>query len=188
MTVDRGIALHKMIRLLTASLGGDGYLNFMGNEFGHPEWIDFPREGNGWSHHYCRRQWSLVDDPNLHYCELNEFDKTMIALLTKERLLTKDAELLKCHQSDKVLIFRKGSVILAFNFNPTQSFEGYFIPTGDEAAYEVLLSSDDQRFGGHGRVDTSWRYQAKKHPEGHAGFPFYLPSRSAVVFKKKSRS
>ena len=185
MVVDRGIALHKMIRLLTASLAGEGYLNFMGNEFGHPEWIDFPREGNGWSHHYCRRQWSLVDNDTLRYGQLNEFDKAMIALLKKEHILTKDAQLLKIHQSDKVLIYRKGNVVFAFNFHPTQSFEGYFIPTGDEGMYSVILSSDDERFGGHSRIDTSWRYKAEKHPEGHAGFPCYLPSRSVVVFKKK---
>ena len=185
MVVDRGIALHKMIRLLTASLAGEGYLNFMGNEFGHPEWIDFPREGNGWSHHYCRRQWSLVDNDTLRYGQLNEFDKAMIALLKKEHILTKDAQLLKIHQSDKVLIYRKGNVVFAFNFNPTQSFEGYFIPTGDEGMYGVILSSDDGTFGGHSRIDTSWRYKAEKYPEGHAGFPCYLPSRSVVVFKKK---
>ena len=185
MVVDRGIALHKMIRLLTASLAGEGYLNFMGNEFGHPEWIDFPREGNGWSHHYCRRQWSLVDNDTLRYGQLNEFDKAMIALLKKEHILTKDAQLLKIHQSDKVLIYRKGNVVFAFNFHPTQSFEGYFIPTGDEGMYSVILSSDDERFGGHSRIDTSWRYKAEKYPEGHAGFPCYLPSRSVVVFKKK---
>ena len=187
MAVDRGIALHKMIRLLTASLAGEGYLNFMGNEFGHPEWIDFPREGNGWSHHYCRRQWSLVDNTTLHYGELNEFDKTMIALLKKEHILTKSAELLKIHESDKVLVYRKGNVVFAFNFNPTQSFEGYFILTGDEGMYSVILSSDDGIYGGHNRIDTSWRYKAEKHPEGHSGFPCYLPSRSVVVFKKKSR-
>ena len=185
MVVDRGIALHKMIRLLTASLAGEGYLHFMGNEFGHPEWIDFPREGNGWSHHYCRRQWSLVDNDTLRYGQLNEFDKAMIALLKKEHILTKDAQLLKIHQSDKVLIYRKGNVVFAFNFNPTQSFEGYFIPTGDEGMYGVILSSDDGTFGGHSRIDTSWRYKAEKYPEGHAGFPCYLPSRSVVVFKKK---
>jgi len=188
MTVDRGVALHKMIRLLTASLAGEGYLNFMGNEFGHPEWIDFPREGNGWSHHYCRRQWSLVDNPNLRYCELNEFDKAMIDLLKKERLLTKDAECLWCHQSDKVLIYRKGNVIFAFNFHPSQSFEGYFIRTGEEGTYQAILSSDDGRFGGPGRIDTQYRYQAKTYDNGERiGFPCYLPSRSAVVFKKKSR-
>ena len=185
--VDRGIALHKMIRLLTAALGGDGYLNFMGNEFGHPEWIDFPREGNGWSHHYCRRQWSLVDDTTLHYCELNEFDKAMIALLTEEKLLTKKAELLSCHQSDKVLIFRKGNVVFAFNFNPVDSFEGYFIPTGESGMYHVLFSSDEPRFGGHNRVDVTWRYKAETHTEGRTGFPFYLPCRSVTVFKKKGR-
>jgi len=159
----------------------------MGNEFGHPEWIDFPREGNGWSHHYCRRQWSLVDNDTLRYGQLNEFDKAMIALLKKEHILTKDAELLKIHESDKVMIYRKGNVVFAFNFNPTESFEGYFIPTGDEGMYSVLLSSDDGQFGGHSRIDTSWKYKAEKHPEGHAGFPCYLPSRSVVVFKKKGK-
>jgi|TARA_B110001450_G_scaffold246123_1_gene259899 1,4-alpha-glucan branching enzyme len=66
-----------MIRLLTASLGGDAYLNFMGNEFGHPEWIDFPREGNNNSYHYCRRQWSLFDNQDLRYSQLGEWDKAM---------------------------------------------------------------------------------------------------------------
>jgi len=187
MVVDRGVALHKMIRLLTASLAGEGYLNFMGNEFGHPEWIDFPREGNGWSHYYCRRQWSLLDNTTLRYCELNEFDKAMISLLRDEHLLSKEAKLLHCHQADKVLIYRKGNVVFAFNFNPSDSYEGYFIPTGDTGMYRVLLSSDETRFGGPNRVDITWRYKAEKYPEGHAGFPFYLPARSVTVFKKASK-
>ncbi len=65
--VSRGIALHKMIRFITLATAGNGYLNFMGNEFGHPEWIDFPREGNNWSFHFARRQWHLADDPDLKY-------------------------------------------------------------------------------------------------------------------------
>ena len=75
--VSRGMALHKMIRLLTQTLGGEAYLNFMGNEFGHPEWIDFPREGNGNSYDYCRRQWNLMYDTNLRYGQLGDFDKAM---------------------------------------------------------------------------------------------------------------
>ena len=182
--IDRGIALHKMLRLITASLAGEGYLNFMGNEFGHPEWIDFPREGNGWSHHYCRRQWSLVDNPKLRYCELNAFDKAMIALLKEEKLLSKRAVCRWLHQQDKVIVYTKGDLIFIFNFHPGSSCEGYFIPAGKAGNYEVLLSSDEGRFGGFSRVDTEWIYQAKKMPDGRLGFFCYLPSRSAIVLRK----
>jgi 1,4-alpha-glucan branching enzyme len=70
LVVTRGMALHKMIRLITFALGGEGYLTFMGNEFGHPEWIDFPREGNNWSYHYAIRRWDIADDNNLRYSRL----------------------------------------------------------------------------------------------------------------------
>ena len=184
MVIDRGIALHKMIRLLTASLAGEGYLNFMGNEFGHPEWIDFPREGNGWSHHYCRRQWSLVDNPDLRYSQLNLFDKEMIELLKKEYILGKEPVNLWTHQSDKVLIYSVGNVIFAFNFNPTKSFDGYWIPVPQEGSYKVLMSSDDGRFGGFDRIATDYHYMAHKTPDGKTGFQCYLPNRSAMVLKK----
>ncbi len=182
--VDRGIALHKMIRLLTSTLGGDGYLNFMGNEFGHPEWIDFPREGNGWSYHYCRRQWNLVDDHSLRYCELNEFDKAMIALIKKEKLLVKESVLRCIHEGDQVVAFSKGCSTLAFNFNPHKSFEGYFIPTESEGDYKVTLSSDDGRFGGYSRVDSETIYRSRRQPDGRIGFYCYLPTRTALAFKR----
>ncbi len=184
LVIDRGIALHKMIRLITASLAGEGYLNFMGNEFGHPEWIDFPREGNGWSYHYCRRQWSLVDDKNLHYSELNNFDKAMISMLKKENVLLMTPENRWLHNDDKVLIYTKGDVVFIFNFNPTRSFEGYFVPVGSEGTYRVILSSDDHEFGGFSRIDTSRDYVAEKTPADWIGFPYYLPCRTAVVMKK----
>ncbi len=184
MVVDRGIALHKMIRLLTASLAGEGYLNFMGNEFGHPEWIDFPREGNGWSYHYCRRQWSLVDNENLRYCELNDFDKAMITLLKDEDILSKKAESRWLHQDDKIIMYNKGDVIFVFNFHPTKSFEGYFVPVVTEGKYRVVLSSDDGTFGGQDRVDKEYVYSTVRTPDDWVGFPCYLPNRSAFVLKK----
>ena len=184
MTVDRGVALHKMIRLLTASLAGEGYLNFMGNEFGHPEWIDFPREGNGWSHHYCRRQWSLVDNPFLRYEELNAFDKAMIAMLKDEKLLAKEARHMYDHLSDKVLMYSKGNIIFAFNFNPTESYDGYFLRVPTPGTYKVILSTDDPKFGGPGNVDTTYVYKTQKTASGWYGFPVYLPARSAFVLKK----
>ena len=184
MVVDRGIALHKMIRLLTASLAGEGYLNFMGNEFGHPEWIDFPREGNGWSYHYCRRQWSLVDNENLRYCELNDFDKAMITLLKDEDILSKKAESRWLHQDDKIIMYNKGDVIFVFNFHPTKSFEGYFVPVVTEGKYQVVLSSDDGTFGGQDRVDKEYIYSTVRTPDDWVGFPCYLPNRSAFVLKK----
>ena len=183
--IDRGIALHKMIRLITASLAGEGYLNFMGNEFGHPEWIDFPREGNGWSYHYCRRQWSLVDNSDLRYRELYSFDKAMIKLLKEENLLSVAAENRWLHQDDKVLIYTKGDIVFIFNFHPTKSFDGYFVPVGNEGTYKVVLSSDEAEFGGFSRVDTTAEYKSFRTPIGWNGFKCYLPNRTAIVMKKE---
>ena len=184
MVIDRGIALHKMIRLLTASLAGEGYLNFMGNEFGHPEWIDFPREGNGWSYHYCRRQWSLAENPDLRYGGLMAFDKAMVNLLRKGRLLSKPSVNRWMHQDDKVLIYEKGNALFAFNFHPHKSFDSYFIPVGEEGTYSVVLSTDSSAFGGFDRADAAYRYTATAWPDGRIGFLCYLPSRAALVLKK----
>ena len=184
LIIERGVALHKMIRLITASLAGEGYLNFMGNEFGHPEWIDFPREGNGWSYHYCRRQWSLVDDESLRFCQLNRFDKDMIHLLKGERLMNKAAINQWMHNDDKVIIFSKRKVVFAFNFNPTKSFDGYFVPVEQEGEYKVVLSTDDREYGGFNRTDNQYVYQATKGRDGRIGFLCYLPNRTGIGFKK----
>lgn len=185
MTIARGIALHKMIRLVTASLAGEGYLNFMGNEFGHPEWIDFPREGNGWSYHYCRRQWSLTDNHDLRYSDLNAFDKAMIEMLKVERVLTKAPVLSLLNHRDKVMVYEKGNLVFVFNFNPTKSFDGYQLPIPKAGKYKAILSTDDASFGGSARVDTQYVYTSQIQADGRMGFKCYLPSRSAIVFKKK---
>ncbi|MBE6768150.1 MAG: 1,4-alpha-glucan-branching enzyme [Ruminococcaceae bacterium] len=181
--IDRGMALHKMIRLVTSTLAGEGYLNFMGNEFGHPEWIDFPREGNGWSYHYCRRQWSLADNDLLRYGQLEAFDRAMIALLKRERLLTKPAKLLWTHNDHNLMVYQKGGVIFAFNFHPTRSEDKLWIPLNAPETYRAILTTDDAAFGGFGRVDTAYRYTPECH-EGDNGFYLYLPARTAVVLKK----
>ena len=182
--IDRGIALHKMIRLITASLAGQGYLNFMGNEFGHPEWIDFPREGNGWSYHYCRRQWSLVDDTNLRYEQLDKFDKAMVKLLKKGDILNKDAVNRWVHQDDKLIIYTKGEYVFIFNFHPEKSFDGYFVPVGEKGTYRVALTTDSAEFGGFSRVDASVKYKTVTTPAGWVGFKCYIPCRCAIVLKK----
>ena len=184
MTVDRGVALHKMIRLITSSLAGEGYLNFMGNEFGHPEWIDFPREGNGWSYHYCRRQWSLAENPDLRYGYLREFDKAMIAFLKKERLMIKKAECHTIHNSDKIIVYSKGKDVFVFNFNPSQSFDGYWVPVNEVGQYQVIMSTDDSQFGGYDRVDKNYVYTAVDYGGTRPGFHCYLPNRCGIVFKK----
>lgn len=181
--VDRGVALHKMIRFITMSLGGAGYLNFMGNEFGHPEWIDFPRQGNGWSYHYCRRQWSLVDNQNLKYCWLNEFDKELISF-TKEHHILEDENPynMSVHQQDNMLIYERGSVVFTFNFHPTRSFEGYFVPVSTPGKYQAVLTSDEGRFGGQDRISKDVVYNTIELPDGRTGFFAYLPSRTAAAF------
>ena len=183
LIIDRGIALHKMIRLLTATLGGQGYLTFMGNEFGHPEWIDFPREGNGWSYHYCRRQWSLADNKDLKYHYLNDFEKAMVAAMKKFRVLQGKDQQLYLHNAHKTLLYKKGNGLFAFNFHPVNSYEGYFLPVPEAGNYEVVMSTDDFCFGGQGRVYH--QSYATTERDGRPGILFYLPSRTAVILKKK---
>lgn len=183
LIIDRGMALHKMLRLVTMSLGGEGYLTFMGNEFGHPEWIDFPREGNGWSYHYCRRQWHLADDPELKYQYLNIFEKDMVMLAKSSRILQGRRTLLALDNTAKTLVYKKGDAVLAFNFHPMDSYNGYFLPMPNVGEYKVVMSTDDYCYGGQGRI---WhqRYTTVEQ-DGRAGILLYLPSRTAVVLKKK---
>ena len=181
--IDRGMALHKMLRLLTMSLGGEGYLTFMGNEFGHPEWIDFPREGNGWSYHYCRRQWSLADNPNLKYGFLRAFEKDMVSNAKSHGVIGGNDRQLLVHNGDNVLAYQKGEAVFVYNFDPSRSYEGYFVPMAEEGEYHVVFSSDDYCYGGHGRI-AHQSYTATLQPDGRIGFQVYLPSRTATVFEK----
>ena len=182
-TVYRGMALHKLLRLITMSLGGEGYLTFMGNEFGHPEWIDFPREGNGWSYHYCRRQWSLAENPDLKYGFLQAFEIAMIDLAKKLKVIGSQDVQLALDNTQKTLVYEKGQGIFAFNFHPVNAYTDLFIPTPAPGDYQVVMSSDDYCFGGDGRIHHL-RYTAQAQEDGRCGFCVYLPNRTALVLKK----
>lgn len=187
-TARRGMALHKMIRLVTSAAMNGGYLNFMGNEFGHPEWIDFPREGNGWSHKYARRQWNLVDNKELCYHLLGDFDRNMLDVIKKEKDFIKTPVVEIWHNDgDQVLAFMRGDLLFVFNFSPSRSFTdyGFLVPTG---SYYVLLNTDAKEFGGNGFADDSVSHitnydqlYAAQHKEW---LKLYIPSRSAVVLRK----
>ena len=180
--IERGIALHKMIRLVTLSLGGEGYLNFMGNEFGHPEWIDFPREGNGWSHFYCRRQWHLADDESLKYVYLLDFDREMVAFAKEHKLFKKAPKVLQIDENNQVMVYERGGVVFAFNFSPHNAYVDYKIKV-PKGKYQVTLSSDESKFGGYDRISTEYIYEAKKCKGGYE-FPIYLPARTAMCLTK----
>lgn len=185
----RGIALHKMIRLVTASTVNGGYLNFMGNEFGHPEWIDFPREGNGWSHKYARRQWHLVDDKELCYHFLGDFDKAMLQTLKLEKDL-QDLPVIEIwhNDGDQILAFQRGDLLFVFNFSPTTSYTdyGFMVKKG---AYSVVLNTDNPDFGGYGLTDDTITHFTNEDPileaDGKGWLQLYIPARSAVVLRKK---
>ena len=183
--IDRGMALHKMIRMATMTLGGEGYLNFMGNEFGHPEWIDFPREGNGWSYFYCRRQWHLADDETLRYGYLQEFDKAMLGLVKRKGLYGKQPNSLYIDNGGKVLIYERAGVIFALNFHPTNHYEGYWLTVPEEGKYQVTLTTDEGKFGGFDRISKEYVYTATKHPDGNAKLQIYLPARTGLCMVKK---
>ena len=185
----RGIALHKMIRLVTSSTMGGGYLNFMGNEWGHPEWIDFPREGNGWSCKYARRQWNLVDNKDLCYHWLGDFDRKMIEVMKSQKdfNLTPVQEIW-INEGDQIMAFMRGDLLYVFNFSPTRSYTdyGFLVPMGE---YNVVLNTDSPDYGGFGFSDDSVAHFTNFDPmyagDGKGWLQLYIPARSAVVLKKK---
>ena len=198
--VRRGIALHKMIRLVTASTINGGYLNFMGNEFGHPEWIDFPREGNGWSHKYARRQWNLVDNKDLCYHWLGDFDRAMLDVVRQCFEVPKQrgrkafsakmgypVEEIWHDDGDQILAYKRGDLIFVFNFSPSRSYTdyGFRVPEG---AYDVILNTDATVFGGYGFADDSVRHFTNHdpllHEQGKGWLKLYVPARTAVVLRK----
>jgi 1,4-alpha-glucan branching enzyme len=180
--VERGIALHKLIRLATLVLGGEGWLSFMGNEFGHPEWLDFPREGNGWSYHYCRRQWSLVDNPELKYGWLAEFDRDLMHFTTRFSLLTTPpAQLLHLDAGQKIIVAERANLIFVFNFSVANSLFDYALHVPGLETRELVFDTDQPTTGGHGRVDHAFDY-----PVAADGvMKIYTPSRSGLVYSKK---
>ena len=186
-TVERGIALHKMIRLLTCATINGGYLNFMGNEFGHPEWIDFPREGNGWSHKYARRQWNLVDNKELCFHYLGDFDRSMLKVIKSEKDIQKTNVTEIWHNDgDQVFAFQRGGLLFFFNFSPTRSYTdyGFMVKAG---TYQYLLNTDDVKFGGKGFNDDSLKhltiYDRDLAKDGKGWLKLYLPARSACVLR-----
>lgn len=187
--VNRGIALHKMIRLVTAAAMNGGYLNFMGNEFGHPEWIDFPREGNGWSYKYARRQWNLVDNQDLDYHFLSDFDEAMLEVIKSEKKfnLTPVQEIWH-NDGDQILAFERGDLLFVFNFSPTKSYAdyGFLVKKGE---YHVVLNTDAKAFGGNGLADDGVTHFTNFDPlyekDGKEWLKLYVPARSAVVLRKK---
>ena len=187
--VNRGIALHKMIRLVTAAAMNGGYLNFMGNEFGHPEWIDFPREGNGWSYKYARRQWNLVDNQDLDYHFLSDFDEAMLEVIKSEKKfnLTPVQEIWH-NDGDQILAFERGDLLFVFNFSPTKSYTdyGFLVKKGE---YHVVLNTDAKAFGGNGLADDGVTHFTNFDPlyekDGKEWLKLYVPARSAVVLRKK---
>ncbi len=196
LQIDRAIALHKMIRLVTLTSGAEGYLNFMGNEFGHPEWIDFPREGNQWSFHYCRRQWSLADRDDLRYSDLNRFDQAMLDVFSRARLAGHTARHLAADQNGKILVYEHDDLVFVYNFHPTWSRPDLFLPVNRPGRYRVVFDTDELRFGGQARIDHQIDYIC--HPavdspgeesgdeKKRSGFSVYLPCRTALILQRQS--
>nr|XP_003469368.1 1,4-alpha-glucan-branching enzyme [Cavia porcellus] len=184
--IDRGIQLHKMIRLITHALGGEGYLNFMGNEFGHPEWLDFPRKGNNESYHYARRQFHLADDDLLRYKHLSNFDRDMNRL--EERcgwLSAPQAYVSEKHEDNKIITFERANLLFIFNFHPSKSFTDYRVGTALPGKFKIVLDSDAAAYGGHQRLDhnTDFFSNPFEHNGRHYSLLVYIPNRVALILQ-----
>ena len=183
LVIDRAMALHKMTRLFTLVSGGEAYLTFMGNEFGHPEWIDFPREGNGWSYHYCRRQWSLMYNESLKYRYLYDFEYDMIRVCRENHILKQSyGDLMLDRGDDKILAVYRGGLMFVFNFHPTRSAVNVRVPVNRDGNYTVEFSTDDWRYGGYGQI-YHMSYPTKNEDGSHY-IELYLPARTAVVLRE----
>lgn len=187
--VDRGIALHKLIRLITCAMGGEGYLTFMGNEFGHPEWIDFPREGNGWSYQHCRRQWSLQSDELLRYKHMRAFDEALMGLEKTAHFLTSlPAFVTLAHEEKKLIVLERAGFLFLFNFHHTESYSHCRVPVVRHGKYTLVLSSDDVAFGGYDRIAPAQvAFSTDVAASDHAkhSIEVYIPSRVALVWKRE---
>jgi len=186
-TIARGMALHKMIRLVTNSLGGEGYLNFEGNEFGHPEWLDFPREGNENSFHYARRQWNVVDDDRLRYKYLNNFDREMNHLGGKYGWLEAPQSYVSLkNETDKVLVYERAGLLFIFNFHPSNSFTDFRVGVEEAGEYKIVLSTDQKRFGGFDNISLDSKFfTTAMEWNGRKNFlQVYIPTRTAIVLGK----
>ena len=187
LRIDRGLALHKLARLATLALARDGYLNFMGNEFGHPEWIDFPRAENGWDYGHARRQWSLRDDPNLHFKALGDFDVAMLAAVDAKRARAEDPDLLCANDGDKLLALWRAGRVYVFNFNATASFTDYGVMVPPGRRFRLVLDTDEVRFGGQGRIRPRQVFAPEPVVIGNEQVDYvklYLPARSALVLER----
>ena len=186
LLVDRGLALHKMIRLITAATAGNGYLTFMGNEFGHPEWIDFPREGNNWSYQYARRQWSLIHNHDLRYHYLYDFECAMLKILAAYRIYRHPANHVKTDQGDLVIAFERAGLLFAFNFHPSNSYTDYGLAV-QAGKYNTLLCTDQAEFGGFERFDTHmvYRTQVERSFGFKQNLKLYLPSRTGIILQQQ---
>ncbi len=185
LVIDRGMALHKIIRMLTASLGGEAYMTFIGNEFGHPEWVDFPREGNNWSYKHCKRQWNLVDNPELKYDQLNNWEREMVALLREHHTLAEtNTQELNIDTYNKTIIYKIGELIFVINLHPSHCIFDYnfFVPEAGE--YQLVLNSDDKQFGGFDRVTKNEGYETMLLND-IPHLSIYNINRAVLVFKKK---
>lgn len=187
LVVDRGMALHKMARLATIGAAAHGYLNFMGNEFGHPEWIDFPREGNNWSYQYARRQWSLRDNPELKFHALADFDLAMINLVRERGIIgSSPVELRLINEGDKFMAYEHHGLLFCMNFHPTKSYTDYPIdvPPG---TYRLVLNTDDPHFGGFGIVQGEQIHHSYNFMDGttpRTQIKIYIPARTGFVLER----
>jgi 1,4-alpha-glucan branching enzyme len=188
LVIDRGIALHKLIRLMTITTGGEAYLNFMGNEFGHPEWIDFPRAGNEWSYKHARRQWSLSENGFLRYSQLGEFDRAMVEMV-KEYGVMGDGYPYN-HMMDehnKTMVYSHRGLVFVLNWHPTASIPDYELCVPWAGKYEVLFSSDEKRFGGHDRADVAGEHFTTTHKREDGSeyytINIYNTSRTGIVLR-----
>lgn len=148
--VDR-LNLLKTIKVITMVLGGEGYLNFIGNEFNHPEWVEFPSKENEWSFERCRRYWDLISkDHGSYYIFLLNFEKKILKIVSElsfgGRHWLDLLERVPNEENSNLLIVKIGSSLKVV-INTSQDLSSYKRSKIDDRKYELILYSGGNEYG-----------------------------------------
>ena len=178
--VHLAVAVVNVAKSIVFFLGGEAWMSFIGNEFGHPDWVEFPTPDNDDCFEYAYRKWYLATDSALMYEKMAAFDRDLmhqrkIAVTWDESYMT--APLLDDNR--KLSVFHRDRVVLVCNTTTDVSYEDVWVPVPEQGNYRVILSTEEHRYGGYGRVNENMQY-ATIAVDGNAYIRLYVPSMSAI--------
>ncbi|KAF1493852.1 1,4-alpha-glucan-branching enzyme, partial [Eudyptula minor novaehollandiae] len=169
--IDRGIQLHKMIRLITHALGGESYLNFMGNLLLYYV-LNFNKHLDLLEQAQKRATKMIRGMEHLSSCE-ERLRELRLFSLEKRRLW---GHLIAASQYLKGAYKKEGGKLFSRACCDRTRGNGFKLKEGRFRLdirknslivifkYKILLDSDAAEYGGHQRLDHSAEYFSEEYP------------------------